>query len=353
MRAVVSDLDYLAARLHGRRSRLAEAERLDELCRLRSIPELASALYPEREFQTTVDLQRQLVQDLAGEMSELVAHLTGGGARLLDWMVARFQVENLKILVRGLATRTPLDLLQSHLVSLPKELGLNVRALATAGSLDEFIRLLPVGPLRESLEEAAGSYGGQTKPFFLEAALDRGYFRELLARVDRLAGEDKEVIQAMVFQEVDIFHLMLVTRGRFHYGLPPALLLPLHLDGTRISRARFTAMLGEPDLRAAAHRAVGHALDSLPPEPKGMSEAPSVVDPAMLEALAWKRFLHLANSAFRRSHIGLGTVVGYVGIRRAEVANLITLSEGIRTGLPVEVIRARLIPRSDLEAAYV
>jgi len=36
-----------------------------------------------------------------------------------------------------------------------------------------------------------------------------------------------------------------------------------------------------------------------------------------------------------------------------EVANLITLSEGVRTKLPAQRMRARLIPRSKPEAAHV
>jgi vacuolar-type H+-ATPase subunit C/Vma6 len=46
-------------------------------------------------------------------------------------------------------------------------------------------------------------------------------------------------------------------------------------------------------------------------------------------------------------------VIGYAGIRRVEVANLITLSEGIRAGAEAERIRTRLIPRADLESVYV
>jgi vacuolar-type H+-ATPase subunit C/Vma6 len=51
--------------------------------------------------------------------------------------------------------------------------------------------------------------------------------------------------------------------------------------------------------------------------------------------------------------MGLGAVIGYAGLRRVETANLITLSEGIRTGMTAEAMRARMIPRTDLEAAYV
>lgn len=354
MAAVMTkELDYLAARLHGRRSRLAEAKRLEALCRIRTIPELARTVYPDTEFRAASAFQRRLVQDLARELSEFPGHLASPGSHLLAWMLVRFQVENLKVLIRGLVTRTPLEILREYLIVLPKDLTIDTSALASAESLETFAELLPKGTLRNNMKEATIIYSDQSQPFFFEAALDRGYFQELLARAEELSDMDKEAVKAMVLQEVDIFHLMLVVRGRFHYGLKPESLLPLHVRGTRVSGERFHAMLTDPDLLTAAGRPVGYALDALPSEPRGSSEASAIVDPAALEAFAWKRFLRLANRAFRLSHMGLGAVVGYAGIRRVEVANLITLSEGIRTGMAAEAIHRRLISRIDLETAHV
>jgi vacuolar-type H+-ATPase subunit C/Vma6 len=51
--------------------------------------------------------------------------------------------------------------------------------------------------------------------------------------------------------------------------------------------------------------------------------------------------------------MGMGTIMGYIGIRRIEVANLITISECIRKKMPVDAIRTRLIPRNSFEVAYV
>jgi vacuolar-type H+-ATPase subunit C/Vma6 len=354
MAAVMTkEIDYLAARLHGRRSRLAEVERLDTFCRIRTLPELARTVYPDTEFREVAAFQRRLVQDLARELSEFPGHLTGPGSGLLTWMLVRFKVENLKVLIRGLLTRTPREVVREYLIVLPKESTIDTSALASAESLETFAELLPKGTLRNNLKEAVALYSDQTQPFFFEAAMDRGYFQGLLVRADGLTDTDKEAVWAMVLQEVDIFHLMLVVRGRFHYGLNPEWLRPLHVRGTKISGERFRAMLTDPDLRTAASRIVGCALDALPSEPRASSEASATVDPAALEAFAWKRFLRLANRAFRLSHMGLGTVVGYAGIRRVEVANLITLSEGIRAGMAAEAIRSRLIPRSDLETAHV
>jgi vacuolar-type H+-ATPase subunit C/Vma6 len=116
-----------------------------------------------------------------------------------------------------------------------------------------------------------------------------------------------------------------------------------------LRRETFAAMLEAESLAQAASLAAGNALDAPPRGENGVDE----VTAADVEALAWNRYLHLANLAFRRSHMGLGAVVAYAAIRRVEMGNLITLSEGIRTGMSPQAIRARLVPRADVEAVRV
>ena len=349
---IANGLDYLAASLHARRSRMAEAERLDSLCHIRSLPEYFRTIFPESEFKGVLDFQRLLVYELIDELSSFRAYMSGPGADLLDWTLVRFQAENLKVLIRTCLTKAPTEELYGHLVSLPKELALNTQGLAAAESPEDFVRLVPKGLLRENLEKALKNYRDYPRPFFFEAALDRGYFQGLVARTEGLSREDQEIIKPMVYQEVDIFHLMLVARGKFHYSLTPEMLRPLHVAGTRIPRAIFAAMLNDPDLYTSVGRVAERVLDAAPFE-HGPNDGSMAVDASALEGLAWKRFFRLANRAFRQSHMGLGAIMGYVGLRRVEVANLITISEGIRNGMAAETIRGRLIPRTDVERAYV
>ncbi len=340
-----TDLDFLSATIHGRRGRLAEADRLDELCRLRSLPALARALFPEGRFLTAVHLQRVLVLDQVEELSSIASKVGGSAGRFLDWLRVRFQMENLKVLARGFASGLGLREIGPHLIPLPDDLALRTDVLGTAGTIEAFAAVCPNEPLRGGLERAIDLYNETPRPFFVEAGLDSGYFEELLARARALGRAHRDDVLAIARQEADTFHLMLLARGRFHYNVAREALQRFHVDGTNIDRATFRAMAGAENLADAARMAVGIVLDE-PPATSGGG-----VDAAHLEALAWNRYWRLANRTFRRSHMGLGAVVAYAAIRRIELANLIRLTEGIRAGLAPQAIRRRMVPRSDVTEA--
>ena len=240
MRALTTtNLDYLAARLHGRRSRMAEGARLDTLCRLRGIP--------DSRAQSAKEFQRLLVEELVREVSEFLPLLDRPGTRLVEWMLMRLQV----------------------------------KAPASPVTWEEFenkVGMVVLAPVRQL----------PAKPFFMEAVLDQRYYRELLARAAALT----EDVQRLVRHEAEEFQRALFARGQANYGLTPAVL------------AQF-AVLDE------------------------------------ITAKVTERY-RLANRAMRRSPTGLGTVVGYVMLRRIEIANLTTISEGIRLELSEEIIRRRV-----------
>ena len=343
---IPTDLDFLAANIHGRRSRLAEGAHLDALARLHSLPELARALVPEGPLLTAVELQRALVAGLLRELGGIASQAVGASGNLLDWLRVRFQVEDLKVLVRGFAAHLGLAELEPYLVGLPDDLALDAGALASAETIEAFAAAVPRGPLRDGLARAVPLYNRLPRPFFPEAGLDCGYLGELVARAARLGGTEGETILEIARQEANTFHLMLVVRGRFTYGLKPEVLRPFHVPGSHLAAEAFDRMAAAEDLAAVAAQAVGLAIDA----PPSGAEA---LDAAALEAMAWDRFYRLANRAFRRSHMGLGAVVAYTAIRRVELANLITLTEGIRTAMASEALRRRLIPRTVAETARV
>lgn len=337
------DLDYLTTRLHARRSLMAEAKRLDELCLAGAIVHLGRAFHPESIPQSVADFQQRAVQRLLSEFAFCLRYLSGADASLVFWLQTRFQLENIKVLLRGFVSHAPYATLQQHFILLSRELAFDAEKLLKAGTLDEFAQNLPNFLPCERLRALLKSHPDEQRLFLLEAALDAGYFTELLARTERICGEEKGFVAPLMRQEVDTFLLMLVVRGKFHHHLSSEELLPLHIQQSSFSRRRFRNMLAAPDISTTAGFALGAVMD----------EIPTKVEAETLETLAWKRFRLLANRAFRHSHLGLGAVIGYLELRRVELANLITISEGVRLGAGPEAIRARLIPRTELEPAYV
>ena len=79
---VTADMVNLAARLHARRSRVMEGSRLDPLCGLATIADLTGAVRPGGPVRDAVDLQRQMVRDLAVEIAGFL-RLAGGPAASL------------------------------------------------------------------------------------------------------------------------------------------------------------------------------------------------------------------------------------------------------------------------------
>jgi vacuolar-type H+-ATPase subunit C/Vma6 len=265
-------------------------------------------------------------------------------------MPLRFESENLKVLLRSSITKVNPEDAAGHPVHVPGLKPTEVHALAIAGSVTDFLRALKEDPIKRSLGSAVSEYGEDARPFFFEAAIDRGYLMELIARFNVLSESDRADAGSLTRSEADIFHLVLLLRGRFNYGLALDQLLPLHVTGASISGPTFADMLNDTDPLTAVNRVVMRVLGPLPFE-GGRGDA--AIPVTVLERLARRRYLRVANMTFRRSHMGFGAVVAYLGIRRIEIANLITVSEGIRAGMDPDAIRARTIPRMDTEGAYV
>lgn len=346
MRETIDNLDFLAARVHGRRSRLAEGPRLTALCRLRTVAQLAHEVLPGRELDSGVAFQRRLLQGLAQDVASIAPQLGRSAADLLHWMLVRFQVEDLKLCLRALLAGSPLASARPYGVVLSTAGIPDSVPSAMAEAVEGLVGRVPAGPLRRSLRSAVNGVDERPRPFFVEAAMDQAYLAKLIALAGALSGEDRKLVLPLATQEADAFLLRLVARGRFVYGLPPERLRSFYVRRTAISSDRWAAMVAAPNLRAAAEYAVGRAVDGLPSESEGPGTGVGKLDPAALEVLAWNRRARLANRAFRHSHMGLAAVVAYLILRQVEVANLITLSEGLRLKVEEVERERRRIPRS-------
>lgn len=339
MQFPTNDLDYLAARLHGRRSRMAEGNRLDALCHAKNIGELGRLFFADSAIETARDFQRRALAQVIQEFLFCLRFLAGPRAGLVEWMKVRFEIENYKVLLRGFVNHLPVETIQKHLASVPGGIVLDPVNFLTSKSLEEFAKKIPHDPVRKPLLRLA--LANEQRVFFLEAALDAGYFFELLERLNRLRDEERKLMEPLILQEIETFYLMLIVRGKFMHQLSFEELSWIQIGGDGLARVR--KWFSSTDIPMAGMLARGHVID----------DAPAAVDASMLETLAWQRFYRLSNRLFRNGWSEYGLVIGYLALRRIELANVIRISEGVRTGIGSHDMRANLIPGAIGEAAHV
>ena len=332
--SIASDFDFIHAKIHGLRSRVFERDRLDELCNLRTIEQLWQRIYPDAEPADHHSLQRRLLADQVHTLDTVRNHLPQRLRPFMDWVVRRFQVENIKVLLRGWKRREPAARVAAMLAPLPEDMELPVRAFLAATSLADFLLLVPHRGLRAAAEEAARHHIETGETFFVEAALDAAFYRILVERQRELPGPHRHGTEELVRLEVEAANVLCLFRLKLNYQMPfdqvqkflaPGFPHPFRLE-------RLYACEGFEEM-----------VRLVPAELLPRERREGLGGIAELERAIWERLLTVANRCFYRSSGDLGAVAAFVVIKRVELANLIRVIEGVRYGMEPGAIRDGLI----------
>lgn len=331
------DFDYIQAKVHGLRSRVYEHERLDQLCDLRTIAQLWHRLYPEADPGDHHELQRRLLADHVAALESVRNHLPENFAPLYAWMMRRYQVENLKVILRGWKAREPVERVLPFLAPLRAELALDAAELLRAADLASFVRLIPEAALRAAALEAAPQHAETGETFFVEAALDAAYYEGLMALAALLRGVHRGPCEALVRREAALYSTLAIFRLKLNYGLPAERARAFVAKGA-LGPAVVERLFAYPDFR--------DMLRHVPAELLSPDAAAGIFTIADLERVLWERLLQEANRRFYRSVGDLGLVVAFYTVKRAELANLIRVIEGVRYGMgPGDIRRGLMRPR--------
>jgi len=331
---IPTSVEFIQAKTHGLRSRVYEHERLDELCDLRSVGQLWHRLYPDATPGDHRELQRRLLADHVGALDGIRRFLPDALAPLYVWMMRRFQVENLKVLLRAWRAREPLARVRPFLAPLARDLELDAAAFLKAGGLADFLALVPDAALRSAAEAGAAHYADTGQTFFVEAALDVAYYSGLVARQRALPAAHRAGTDALVGNEIAAYNILTVFRLKLNYGLPYEQAARFLAPGARHA-AELDRLFAFPDF--------GDMVKLLPPDLLPRDGGRAIATIADLERALWQRILQVANRQFYHSVADLGAAVAFYTIKRVELANLFHVVEGVRYGMAPGAIREGLI----------
>jgi V/A-type H+-transporting ATPase subunit C len=351
----MSGFEYGNARLRAMKSRLLRNEQLYELAALESINRFLELLrltaYEEAIEAALVQasgaeaLRNALQNDLAHLVRKGRDFFSGAAAEQADWFLRRYDVSNLKAILRGAAQQLADEAIIPALLP-PGEPTLHeLRALprdSDARSVVDLLATCPPPPAHPPLPLRARGDGLNLPQ--MEVALERWYFESALA----FARKHSPTLQETLMFAADRANILTALRL---VGLEPPPLLQEHFGAEdpallfigpgHIARQRLVT--------AGRQESVEEAVQALSSTPYA-----SVLEAALQQyevtgkASAFERALEeeqlrRASKLFVLDALGIGVFIGYVVLKTREVANLRWIAHGIQFGEAPGVIRDGLL----------
>lgn len=278
-----------------------------------------------------VGLERALIALFLADLVALVRALTGSDRDFFIYWAHRFELSNLKAVIRGKLADEPVAALRDQLIDIHPYATLPLDELLNAEDIPELLRRLERTPYYADMaRQARRIFEERHNLFALDAALDRRYYAGLSQRAQAIKGTHDRHLQILVGSVIDRINLVWLLRYRFVYHLPPAeayyLLIPA------------SCRLNSRQLLALAELAsVEEVLAELPtPFSRllaNVSTIPEVTD--ILRNWTWQ----LAEKMLKHGAFDLARGFAYLMLRDRELRGIRSVLKGKQLGIESSLIR--------------
>ena len=308
---------HLKARVRARLARLPGRRHLETLA---AYPDELSLRRELAAFGATTDLGAVLAA------FDVVLSLLEGAARdVVESYRARYECENLKLLLRAVELRAPYDEIRPLLYAVgdlgPGDKAQELLMAQTLVDAVSFLPPLPFGLVLRGHIRAAGASGAER--FRLEAVAEREVYERLWESVGRLDRGDRESATRVLGTKLDCVNLGRSARLRVYHGLAPEEVLLYAIRGGRFLGFAERAVLAEvPPARwsaALAHTPYRAVLAE--------AETPPALELSLERLLAREVSRELSRNPFR-----LGIPLAYLILEETLAADLRRLCEGKHFG---------------------
>ena len=283
--------------------------------------------------QDTLSLEQRIIARVLDETWILLRPLEGAAREFLLYWTRRWEISNLKTLLRGKMTGERPPVLLSRLTPMGPFARLDNEDLAHVEDVAELFRRLEAGVYAPIVRQARLAFEESHDPFLLDAALDRAYYEGLALRARALEAELDEGFARLMGHYIDRINLVWLLRYRFNYHLPPAqvfyLLVNAHYG---LSLATLKGLATLADL-AAVLAAVPNPLRALLAGGADIGEVARRMEMRRLDA---------AQAALRKTGPAFTRAFAYLILRERRLREVRAVLRGRQLRLPRAAIEATL-----------
>jgi V/A-type H+-transporting ATPase subunit C len=346
------DYGYSNARIRGMRSCLLKQAFFDDLMTSADIGAvihkiMATGYGPDLEGRilhgrTATQVDEALKDNMVRTFAKVMSVSNDEAQRLLNTLLGRWDLFNIKTIIRGKHMSFPDEVIIDSLVTVGQLTQVDAEELAKQDSVKGVVDTLATWglPFAIPLREVLPDYNENADLSVLELALDR-YYYEWAAK--RLRGRRSNTRLARTFLSTQVDTINLLTCLRLlSSDLPTEDAVRFFLPGgARVTEALFRDLSSMSD--------VDEVFQRLKRTPFGSTlEEVAIVYIEKGSISVFERALedYLFRRAFATSKgdpLGIGISISYLWAKANEVTNMRIVVKGISVGMPVERMREELI----------
>ncbi|MCL6584079.1 MAG: V-type ATPase subunit [bacterium] len=333
---------YINAKLRALKSRLlgpADYENLLGVCGYSGLVEcLRNTSYGPLlgKVEASFDgLIQMFYQELFDCYHKVINSLSGNRRRLIQHLYQKYELENLKAIVRTICQGKPKKELERVLLPIEETVSFSQQALLQSNSLEEVLIQLRRTCYHSSLRSALYRFEEERDSFPLEMALDLSYYNQLWKIISTLSRREQKIVRSILGVQMDILNITWTFRFKEVYHFSPEEILNYGLmQGCHISPERRKKLAFSVDRKDVVSNLALTPYQTL---------LANLEDIEACSTQLHSYLLNLARKNWQGVPFHLGTVLDYVFFKEMEVKNLISLTEAKRMNLPRDIVADHLI----------
>ena len=322
------------AKVRARLSALLPPEAIARLADVRDLPEFYSMLggtvYDKVLSRPEVSLDPRVAEKLLLEQEvqwhvELIKDLRGSSQKLVEIILEKYEIENLKAALRIREGDRGVDDLK-YIIRKELPHSLPYQSIAEAATIEDVLPYLIATPYLMPVKSVLDDYKQRGTLFPLELALEIDFYRRLKERIAALDRNDRRIAQRLLGLEIDLKNLGWLVRLKFYYGVPTGDLVSYHIPGGyRMTSVKLRQAFAADSVKDVLSVALEK---SFKPFADLMRKEEELSKLYLLEIILWSYLVSEAKKTLGGFPFTIGTVLSYLILKRTEIRNLITILNG-------------------------
>ncbi len=345
-----SNPEYVSARVRSRRAKLFDEDQYRDLVRMG--PSEIARFMEETEYDEEINrmgsrysgvdlIEYALNRNLARHFADVLRFAEGGLYDLIARYLRKFDVWNVKTVIRGLYSDATPEEIRSDLILAGELDAGDVDELIDAGDVEGVVEALEGTVFEAGLESALADFEATNSLVPIENAVDRAFYENLLSGLGGESGEvdaATELYVEFLQAEVDFLNIRnaLRTVGT-GADLDPG---DYYIDGGRLFSAAELTQIGSNADELVGRVRESRYGDELDEALAGLAEAESLVE---FENATERALLTYADRLSSRYPLSVCPVLAYVIAKEREVNNIRAVARGKEAGLDPEEIQEELV----------